>query len=77
MKPTAYSQWMPDSLNGGDITFTLVKNRVEIKIERGMKDWFGCTKAATFSIALGDVSEFAMGLSLFVAPVPPTAKGGE
>lgn len=73
MRPTNYMTWMPDSYNGGDITFKVDKDCVEITIPRGMHDWLGC-KEAKFKIALKDVREFSMGLALFVSPEPPTGK---
>lgn len=77
MRHTDLKQWMPDSYNGGDINFRLDKDCVEVTIERGMSDWMGCTKTAKFKIALKDVTEFCMGLSLFVNPTPPSAKRDE
>ncbi len=53
---------MPDSHNGGDILLVKKNRTIEVTIERGMRGWDGCTRAAKFEIAYEDAYEFAQGL---------------
>ena len=66
MEPVNKTLWMPDSRSGGDIHFTQKERTIEIIIERGGRDWIGCTKTVKFNINLSDAAEFAQGLLAIV-----------